>query len=196
MATLPTTTSKAVGSKVQALDWNTYVKGNDDFFISNRPICVLKQNVAQTAFASATNTSVIFDTEVVDRDNQHSTVSNLSRINIGNTLGWYRVTGHVAFAGSAAGNTRRVSMFLNPTITGETTAAGGTVSGGTQYEQTITFSNATTNLLTVALVTTYVQATSASDFIILNAWQDTGGTLATGVSGTFRSTFAAEWIGS
>ena len=177
MATLPTTTSKAVGAKVQALDWNTYVKGNDDFFIFNRPLCIARQSVAQVV-ATSTFTPITMDTETLDRDNQHSTVTNTDRVVIGNTLGWYRVSGVVSFPGSATG-TRIAAIYLN-----------GSPISSTGY--TRIGANASFTAIPVSAI---VQATLATDYVQVIAWQDSGSSLTTPVVGTWAS-ITVEWIGS
>jgi len=178
MAVLPTTTSKAVGSKVQALDWNTYVKGNDDFFIYNRPLCIAKQTVSQS-LATGTFTPITMDTEVLDRDNQHSTVTNTDRVVIGNTLGWYRVSGTVAYNGGAVG-TRIASVYLN-----------GLLTQNTAYTRVV--ANAS---FTCVGVTAIVQATAAGDYVQIVGWQDSGGALSTTVASGIFGSITVEWIGS
>ena len=177
MANLPYTLQKSVGSKLSAADWNTYVKGNDDFFIYNRPLCIAHQSVAQVV-ATSTYTPITMDTETLDRDNQHSTVTSTDRVVIGNTLGWYRVSGVVAFPGNATG-TRIAAIFLN--------GAQATTTGYTRVVANASF--------TVIPVTAIVQATASTDYVQCIAWQDSGASLTTPVVGAFSS-ITVEWIGS
>jgi hypothetical protein len=177
MATLPATVQKSVGSKLSAADWNTFVKANDDFFIYNRPLCVLKQGTVQS-LTTSTLTPITFDLETLDRDNQHSTATSTDRVVIGNTLGWYRVTGSVAYTGNAAGD-RRAVIYLN-----------GVATNG------YSISHPSSTSLISTMVVGYVQATSATDYVQLYGWQSSGVALNTVVSGTFQSYLNVEWIGS
>ena len=176
MANLPYTLQKSVGSKLSAADWNTYVKGNDDFFIYNRPLCITRQSVAQV-IATATYTPITMDAETLDRDNQHSTVTNTDRVVIGNTLGWYRVSGVVAFPGNATG-TRIAAIYLN---------GAAVQTGYTRIGANASFS--------CVPVTAIVQATASTDYVQCIAWQDSGVSLTTSVSGAWSS-LTVEWIGS
>ena len=178
MATLPTTpTAATVGSKVTASNWNSQVQLPEEFFRLNRPLCVLKQTVTQS-LATATVTPITFDTETLDRDGQHSTATNTDRVLIGNTLGWYRITGSVAYAGNATGD-RRAIVLLN----------GGQNSGYTIIHPS------TAGLISVNVVG-YVQATASTDYVTLGGYQSSGGALSTSVSGAFASYLTVEWIGS
>ena len=176
MATLPTTTSKSVGAKVQALDWNTYVKGNDDFFIFNRPVCLAYTNVTQSIATSAA-TNLLFELERIDRDNQHNTATNTDRVVIGNTLGWYRVTATVSWAANATG-VRNIFIGLN----------GATVTGAYMH-------GSATGAVQVQQVTTIVQATASTDFVTAGVFQSAGVALSTNIT-TSTSSILVEWIGS
>lgn len=177
MATLPTTpTAATVGSKVLASNWNSQVQLSEEFFRVNRPIAALKQTSTQS-LTTATFTGITFDTELLDRDGQHSTSVNTDRVIIGTTLGWYKVTGTVAFAGNATG-TRRAAIYLN-----------GAVSNG----YAIVTPNATFTSVTVMAL---VQATVSTDYVQLMGWQDSGVALSTAASSGFQSYLTVEWIGS
>lgn len=178
MATLPTTpTAATVGSKITASNWNNQVQLPEEFFRLNRPICVLKQTVTQS-LTNGTVTPITFDVETLDRDNQHSTASNTDRVVIGNTLGWYRVTGSIAYAGNASGDRRAIVLLNGSGINGYTVVHPSS----TQFIS--------------ANVVGYVQATTSTDYVSLAGYQNTGGALSTLVSGSFQSYLTVEWIGS
>ena len=181
MATLPSTpTAATVGSKITASNWNSQVQLPEEFFRVNRPICVVYQTTVQSITANTT-TPVLFDSETLDRDvpGQHSTSTNTDRIVIGTTLGWYRVTGTVAYAGLAGGS-RRAFIALN----------GSTLANGSGYS-IVNNPDATTGIS--VSTTALVQATNATDYVQLDAYSSaTVNTLVT----TFKSNLTAEWIGS
>lgn len=178
MATLPSTPAAAtVGSKITATNWNNQVQLPEEFFRVNRPICVLKQGTVQS-LTTATLTAITFDVETLDRDNQHSTSSNTDRVIIGSTLGWYRITGSIAYAGNATGD-RRAVIYLN----------GGASNG-------YSISHPSSTALISTNVVGYVQATSVTDYVQLYGYQSSAGSLNTVVSGTFQSYLTVEWIGS
>jgi hypothetical protein len=179
MATLPTTpTAATVGSKVTATNWNNQVQLPEEFFRLNRPVFLGYQTVTQS-LTTATTTVITLDTELIDRDNQHSTTTNTDRVVIGGTLGWYRVTGQVAYAGNATGD-RRAQILKNG------------ASAGTGYS---IIPASTTNLITVQ-ITTIVQATANTDYVSLAGYQSSGGALSTLNSGGCNSYLLVEWIGS
>ena len=181
VATLPSTpTAATVGSKITASNWNTQVQLPEEFFRVNRPICVVYQTSAQS-IAMATATPVLFDSETLDRDvpGQHSTSTNTDRIVIGTTLGWYRVTGTVSYAG-VVGGSRRAFITLN----------GAALANGSGYSIIRDADGSTA--ITVS-TTALVQATNATDYVQLNAYSSAA--INTYVA-TFKSNLTAEWIGS
>lgn len=186
MATVPSQATAAVGGKIPAATWNDDVRDAVNFFTANRPLTYLTQAVAQTGWVSAAVNDVTFSTEVLDRDGQHSTASNTHRVVIGNTLGWYRVSGSVVFAANTAITFLRVSLSLNGTVIDGSWASLGVVSG--------TLSASSTALSTNSVL---VQATAASDWVSLQAAVTAAsGTLGTAVSGGAKCSLTVEWMGS
>lgn len=183
MATVPVVPTKAVGDLVLAADWNDYVKGVRDFLIAGKPVAVAKQTVAQSGWTSATYTAVTFTTEDLDRDGQHSTVSNTSRFTIGGTLGWWRLSGVVTITGNTNTTLARAGFALNGSI------IGGTVSSIAPAS--------TSNALAIATHAMLVEATAAGDYVELMGWVTAGaGTLGTNVTGTFQSGVCLEYLGT
>jgi len=104
MATVPNPVTAVPGLKLTSLAWNREVRDAVNFFLQDKPLCQLAQGAAQSIPAS-TPTPVSFPgvgDEIIDSDAQHETSVNPSRVNIGKTLGLYRLTGVVAFGGNAA----------------------------------------------------------------------------------------------
>lgn len=178
MATVPTVLTAAIGDDLTAAGFNAGVGNALTFLLRGAPFCAINQGTAQAAFAASTFTSITFDTEVADTDSQHSTSSNTSRINIGTTLGFYLVTGVVAFASNSTGGTRRAQLALN-----------GTGIGGSQG-----ISPVSSSIVSAAINPTVVQATSSGDYIELQGWHDASSSVATLVSGSYRCSLTALFV--
>lgn len=184
MATVPNPSTVAAGDKIPAATWNTDVRDEGLFWTTNRPLCVLNQAVAQSGWTSATFTAVSFTTEDVDRDAQHDPVTNNTRITIGKTLGWYRISGCYVPAGNAATTLARAFIRLN----------GTTGIGGAFGSMTITSGQSIS--YAIPLASCYVQATTATDYIELLGWQTAAsGTIGTGAATGTTSHLSAEWVG-
>lgn len=80
-------------------------------FMLGKPIAQLRQTSAQTLTTISTTYDILFDTEDIDRDNGHSTVTNTGRYTA-QTAGWYYVSGAVGFSANAIG-TRVVNIAVN-----------------------------------------------------------------------------------
>jgi hypothetical protein len=177
MATKPSVALAAIGQKISATLWNNGVYRVWNFLDVTKPVCAAIQTVAQAALVANTFTSITFDSEQVDTDNQHSTASNTSRVVIGNTLGWYRVTGAVCFS-VAAGTRIGAHIALN----------GTAISGSEEY---VTLGSATfTSVTAFALV----QATAAADFVELQGF--TAVSSAPQISGALKPYMTVEYIGT
>lgn len=100
MATVPGVNTWAAGSILTAAQLNTYVS-NAVTFLLNRPICQVRQTLAQ-AVANITATPLLFDGEDVDNDGMHSTTTNTDRITA-QTAGRYVLGGGDSFASNATG---------------------------------------------------------------------------------------------
>src|SRR6266496_1428791 len=70
-------------------------------FLLAPPRVQLRQTVVQS-LANNTHPAITFDTEDIDSDNAHSTVTNTSRVTPV-TTGWWRCSGAVGYAGNALG---------------------------------------------------------------------------------------------
>lgn len=143
---------------------------------SASPVCFVKQTVAQSIPNNAL-TALTFDTEILDTDNLHSTASNTSRVVIGGTLGWWRVTGHYLNNVNVSGTRVGVAVALN---------------GTTQTPEPLFFAAGTA--ATSAVVTTLVQATASTDYVELQAFQASGSAQSTGSGAPFQSTLLVEYV--
>jgi hypothetical protein len=177
MATIPNIPVALPGNKITAAYWNANVRDGVNYLMDVKPLTMLTQGVAQSV-PTGVFTGVLFDTEVVDRDGQHDLSVTTDRIVIGKTLGWYKVSGVVAWVGNVTG-TRRASVYFN----------GGQVTGS----YCINSSNATFN--TVVVPPTLVNAGAVTDYVTLGVFQDSGAALSTAVSGALRCSMVAEWVG-
>lgn len=190
MATKPSPVTVAVGQKITAAGWNDGVAGAWEFLDSTRPVFYAAQSVAQTIpTGTATFTPVTFTSEVIDRDGQHDTAVNPSRVNIGKTLGYYEVSGCVAYAGVAsttAGETRRAGIMTN----------GSAIPGSDGFQIILPVFTGTNGLISVIVPPLIVQATSASDYVELGAAHTNPGSVGTFVSGGYRSHLRVVYLGS
>ncbi len=181
MATKPTIASVAVGQKISAALWNAQVYTLGRFVDVTKPVAQLTPSAVQSILNNAW-TAITFDTEALDTDNQHSTVTNTSRVVIGTTLGWYRISGSVAWTGSATGARYGAKITLN----------GADVTGSQAF-----FANsaASVNQHSVA-PPVFVQATASGDYVELNGYQISGAAMNTIVTGALRSLLVVEYVGT
>lgn len=178
MATVPSALTVAVGDKETAALWNGQVRDPINFW-ENPPRCFVTQT-AGTSIANVTSTLVLFDTEVYDTDNLHSTASLTSRI-VATTTGLYSVHAQVVIPANATG-VRYAEIRKN---------AAGSNSGGTSINLSRQFS-ASASVPSIVALALDVQMT-AGDYLELFAVQNSGGALVTttGNNGTF---FQARWV--
>jgi hypothetical protein len=141
----------------------------------NVPTCRVYASSSQS-ISNATDTKIAFANETFDTDGFHSNVTNNTRITIPAGLaGYYRVTANIGFLSNASGR-RIFAISLN----------GGNVS---QAELTPTASVEPAGSIT----DTYIL--SDGDYLELNVYQTSGGSLNTSGS-TTRDFFEVERIGS
>lgn len=88
MATVPNPRTWTSSELVTAAKLNADIRDSYNYFKSP-PLCRLTKNAVQT-ISENTVTAVIWQTEVIDRDNGHSTVTNPSRYTA-QTAGWYHL---------------------------------------------------------------------------------------------------------
>lgn len=135
-------------------------------------------NTAVQSLTTATWTSLTFDTERFDTDAFHSTATNTSRITIpAGKGGTYMIGGIVGFAGSGVG-TRNVRLYLNNT---------------TRIADIGHPPHATAAAQRFGLTTIYDLV--ATDYVELQAYQDTGAALNTATTGEAFPNFWAYRVG-
>ncbi len=146
-------------------------------FLLAPPRVQLRQTVVQS-LANNTHPAITFDTEDIDSDNAHSTVTNTSRVTPV-TTGWWRCSGAVGYAGNATGR-RAAQWALN----------GTALNGG----QILIFSGGG-NPLGIPAVTRDIFVNGTTDFIELFGFQDSGAALNTDV-GAQQALLVAAWAAS
>lgn len=136
--------------------------------------CFLSKSATQ-ALTTATFTALTFNTEDIDTDGFHSTVSNTSRITIPTGKdGKYLVTPQVRFEGNATGR-RILALYKN-----------GVLVALNQFEQ-----NPNTGAITVG--NSFLISLVATDYIELFAYQTSGGNLNANTEGTY---FGVQYLGA
>jgi hypothetical protein len=146
-------------------------------FLVRPPHAKLRQTTLQSV-SNGTFTDITFDAEDWDNYNGHSTSTNTARY-VCQVEGYYQLSGGLSWAGNAAG--RRASTW----------AVNGTALAGTELAITATSaSNVDHPARTVEV------ALNAADYVTLQGWQDTGGSLNTNVgSAQADSAMYVRWIG-
>jgi hypothetical protein len=174
MATVPTYRTWVVGELVTASFMNTNVRDSGNF-LTAFPLFEGRQTVAQ-AIANVTNTPVNLDTEDIDSDNGHSTVTNTSRYTLA-TAGWWRISGGVGMTANGTG-ARQISILKN----------GGVNPGSAQWlaPGAVTFSGAARSKCISGIV---------GDFFEIAIFQNSTIALNTVVvSSDGQSNMSAQWV--
>jgi hypothetical protein len=156
-----------------------------DILERTMPSVQVLQGVTQ-ALTTATFTTITFTTEVVKTHTAlHSNASNTSRLIIGTVLGTWMVSGQIDFQGTSAAGSRRVIMNLNGTnvATSYTQTGPGPTTGANPFTS-------------VSIPPQLVVATTSTDYVELQAYQDSGGSISTQVTGGAGSSFTAVRIGA
>lgn len=175
MTTVPSYTTFVAGAVLTAAQLNTNVRDAGNFWLA-RPLCLLRQ----TSVQSLSNNSfgdILFDTEDIDRDGGHSTVTNTARYT-SPTSGYIAVSGGVAFAANATG--RRAAQW----------ALNGTAINASQNMETTT----ATGNPTLSARTFAVPVNGSTDYVTLQGYQDSGGALNTFATGNVQPNMYVLWI--
>lgn len=183
MGTVPTPHTWTAGDDatstyLQTLtDASLYVLGSATSGGSRKGLARLRQTVAQT-LTTATFTAINFDTEDVDYDAAHSTVTNTSRYTA-QTAGYYLVSGIAGFVGNATG-ARYTAIYVN----------GSPINGTEQGFTTVP--NADTLQIPTPGTLVYL---NAGDYVQLVAYQSSGGNLNTHVAAAaFQPIMNVLWV--
>jgi hypothetical protein len=144
---------------------------------STRPSCSLWHSATQS-IPNATDTALLFDSEINDNDSMHSTTTNTSRITA-QTPGTYTFFASVEFAGNATGY-RQITLIKN----------------GTDY---LAMDNRLANAAVVTRCTIGVSVTlNAGDYVEVWAYQTSTAALNVSLSTAtfpYSRAFNATWTG-
>ncbi|MCY0917064.1 hypothetical protein OS965_02585 [Streptomyces sp. H27-G5] len=171
--TVPVPATEAPGLYNTAALFNAQVRDLNSFALGV-PVFRGYQSSAQSC-ATGTWVSIAIDTETLDSDGGHSTVTNNSRYTP-TVAGTYLAIGTVAFAASGSSQrATRLTMNGSPSVgAAEASAAGGSWWCGSGIE--LFACNGTT------------------DYIELQGRQDSGGTISTYVGTEFNCALKIFWI--
>jgi hypothetical protein len=175
MATVPSTLTAAVGDRLEASDWNTYVRDAVAFFL-DPPQCYVYNNANISVATSGTAQALTFNTEIYDTDAMHSTSSNTDRITIV-TAGYYVLVGNVIWAANATG-VRELAIQRNGTTVWAIRDTA--VAAGEAHIQ---------DIVTPPLLA------SATDYFQLFARQTSGGAL-NATTAAYSPSLSARWVSS
>ncbi len=141
------------------------------------PIRAKLQAVATQAIADSSTIALLFDTDVLDDDNGHSTAVSTSKY-FAARAGWFAAWGTANHGASTAGTTRNVEIAVNGTQ-----AVGGLVSSGPRPGGTGAFSQ-TSPVVLVNLV--------VGDYVELRVVQNSGGSVTTQTGSVLNLEFKGE----
>ncbi|MBD0743609.1 hypothetical protein [Streptomyces sp. CBMA152] len=171
--TVPVIAQEAPGNFLTGALWNANVKALGDYE-TLRPLFFGYQGSAQS-ISNNTWTSLTLDTEVLDGDGGHSTVTNTNRYTV-QVAGTYLLLGVSAFVANTT-SVRGVRMGLNGTvirgshIQQQTSSAG--VWSGTSWA---------------------IQTCAVNDWVDVAGYQNSGGAINTFVGTDASSCMGVYWI--
>jgi hypothetical protein len=176
VGTVPSTLVYVTGQVVTAAQLNGSPGGTWGPFVLGRPDVRVRQTVAQS-IPNNTWTDLAFDTEDVDPDLWHSTVTNTARLTP-QTAGRISLIGAgVAFAGNVTGR-RGVRWALNGSPLNGTDVLVPAGSSGT---------------FAVGARGDRVDVNGSTDYLTVQVYQDSGGALSTSVAADVQPAASAEW---
>ncbi len=158
---------------------NSNIRDAGNFLLA-RPLASIRQGVAQS-IPNSTWTACTFDTEDIDRDNGHSTVSNTSRYT-GATPGYVWTAYTAAFALSSAGG-RAGRIRLNGADSSQTAGTG-------------VFHVPPSALVSVISGGGLQYLNGTSDYLELVVLQTSGGALNTYVATDVLTRLSVLWVSS
>jgi hypothetical protein len=164
-----------VGDILTASDMNTYVRDNTAFL--NAPPSARVYNDANISINNDTTTALTFNTERFDTDTIHNTSTNTNRLTC-QTAGLYLIYGCVSWAANNAGS-RSATIRLN---------------GSTIIAVSSILNLGAADLPRNVLSTVY--SLSASDYVELTAYQNSGGALNVLAVGNYSPEFGMTFLGT
>lgn len=160
MATIPTIPTEVPGNFWTSALWNANILNGLGYLFAPVRFKAYSSTTQSITSGAANGVVLTLDTEIVDSDGGHSTVTNTSRYTA-QTAGLYWVCGTVCFSTSATG-ARALQILVN-----------GTGTAGNLIQSAATSTNGG-SVLTSSLVQLAV-----GDYVELFAWQTSGGNLTT-----------------
>lgn len=133
-------------------------------------------STSQSLTSGAAYTSLTLDTELVDTDAGHSTVTNTSRYVV-QVAGFYLIVASCGFPNNATGN-RSVRIGINGVASQSGQVATAAAAAGNSW---------------YGCVTTFAQL-NINDYVECQAWQTSGGNLATNGGAQIGPSLALLWV--
>jgi hypothetical protein len=172
---VPVPVTEAPGNYNTAALFNAQVRDLNNFVLSV-PVFYGYATTVQSIPGGNAMTALNLDTEVLDADGGHSTVTNTSRYTP-TVAGLYLAIGSVGWPANNAGD-RRLQIGLN---------GGGVIGSGASYDPTSGVTNGMQTVSTVA-------CNGTTDYIEVMAAQASGAALSTIAGGIFSPALRVFWI--
>ena len=169
MATIPTIPTEAPGNFWTSALWNANILNGLNYLFA--PVRFKAYSSTAQSIASSTSSTVLtLDTEVVDSDNGHSTVTNTSRYTC-QTAGLYYVSGSVCFNATNANGSRTLNIFVNGAgqVGAGVQAAPSPANGASVFSSTLVQLN-------------------VGDYVELACWQNSGSSINTSTTTALATT--------
>jgi hypothetical protein len=168
----PTSAAQIVTNAFVTANWT-----NGLTFLLNRPLFIANATATQTVTTGGSGVPVLFDTEVTDTYNGHSTTSNTSRY-VGQAPGWYRVSGSIPWSANTSGS-RKVWVAVNGV---QVAGSVGQIGPAPASE-----------LVVVVVPSTMVQLNGTTDYVEIWVQQDSGSSLTVNPNGSNQSGINIIW---
>ncbi len=180
MTTVPVMRTWTAGELVTAAFMNSNIRDAGNFLLA-RPLFIGRASAAQS-IANGVWTGILLDTEDIDRDNIHSTVTNTSRV-VPATPGYHFFSYTVNFVSNAT-NARGSRIRVN--------GADSAITGCGRVVMTGSAGGADTALTGSGI--TYLNGTT--DYAELIAYQNSGVALNTAILGEGVPRLQVLWVSS
>ena len=182
--TVPSIATENVGNYITAALWTSQVSGIMQWLVGSGgnglPMFFGYQGTVQSVASGTTGAAITIDTEIIDTDGGHSTVTNTSRYTC-QVAGYYLLYGSVGWAQNATDE--RITYYMKN---------GASIAGGSSVQaMPVTTAHATVtpgNLMIVPL--------AVGDYVELWGSQVSGGSLSTvaDVSAGKNSSLLCVWV--
>ncbi|MFK0182086.1 hypothetical protein ACIQVR_39750 [Streptomyces xanthochromogenes] len=173
--TVPVATTESPGLFVTSALWNAQVRDFNNFALGP-PVFWGYQSSAQSIPNANAMTALTMDTELLDPDGGHSTVTNTSRYTP-TVAGLYFVAGNAGWVANTAGD-RRIQVGLN---------GGAVIGSGASMDPTQA-------VLHGIQTTSFVTCNGTTDYIEIMCAHSSTTALSTTVGGLFAPSMRVFWI--